>query len=245
MTAEHAPAENPEAFRAGVLTAINNYDIHVANVEIPGERYGEDFMEFTTNSSVMGDVRTVVGHETDVSVDGTNLADIDGNHIGDRMVMINDDDPWETRQAILRATMFDPRFTLKALEDVKVLKNGNLSGTIDPTKIGYSNEKDFDDDFDNKTLVEITETFLECVGEPSWGVISEENYTKALELAKQFENLSAEEIKKIIKRELDKPWEFEIELDNRNLPISIIPKTDPLLSMSQAMGGKTTFEYTP
>lgn len=240
MVGERQPFENPESFRAGVLETIQDYNIRLvvpSDREIPQPNYGPDYIEFKYDSHLYGRLDARV-RDNQVYVNGINIEGMDNTN--------------ESMLIRFCAIAYDPRIVLSKLTDIRVshgveTSQTRLRGNFDP----FENKILFVEDFENQIHKRSKDNLLDIlIGWQDYAGLQDqltrEDPASLEKLKSEWDDISEDEARKKILGEVKKPWEFDVVIDSRNLPVSINGRSGMFYSLALRENWETiNYEYTP
>lgn len=193
---------NPEVVRGDILRALSEYEIKpLDTLDVQNVRYGFDYFEFSFQE-FCGDllpILRIVGDEVYTDVDG----DL-------KLIEHSQDSDWIIAIGIVGALFLDPRWLVRHLRDLNLDTVDNqtvLSGNIYASDCNLSTDRAFNE-LEKMTKKEIIQA------------ASEDNLYSQEEL-RVFRKMDALDLRKKIKEDILTPWNFQMFLDENNLPVRI------------------------
>ena len=114
MTRETQPIENPEAFRAGVIETLKDYEISL--VTPPGM---PDIPALTYNPDGISYIRE--GYD---SGSGYEVMEVRGDKVYIHGVLMTGVDDWEAVAGYMAAIIFDTRWAIARIKDLQTSREG-------------------------------------------------------------------------------------------------------------------------
>lgn len=169
---------------------------------------------------------------------------------GEGLQRIDTVDEWETFAGRITALMMDPRWLIARLEDLEInQENGNiqLKGNFYPGKNGLVSQellKRLETEPKDSILREF-QLSLDIQSDDD--DLTAEEQKKAKQKLQEYEQLSVEDIKELIRTDMLRPYDFTIVIDKRLLPISIKIPTGLLRSLTSQENPEVevSFSYAP
>lgn len=236
--------EDPELLRVSILETLPKYQIHPDGIEIPGLSYGPDYIEFIHKCHDHGDrFMRVQGNE--VHIEGAGLS-FGQQKLDQGFTRIDTIDRWEAFAGYFVAMMYDPRWLLERLKDLKTEQTGNhktLKGNLHTAEYLPTSVEQIMHQLERQSKEQIiqdgqrsADTHLKL------GFMSQEQYKQRQTLLEEYAQLPEEELRQRVVKDYIKPWEFVIGIDEKNLPISVTSKE--ALGMMDGEMESVRFSYT-
>ena len=236
--------EDPESLRAQVLETLPEYQIRPENPIIRGLSYGPDYIEFVHQCHNLGDRwMRVKGDEVYIE-GGAGLTIEDKETMGPGLVRIDLVDEWETTAGYAAAMLYDPRWLLARLKDLELTHKETteeLKGNLYPHELGIMplELESLRRDVEGWSQEELIQGLIEVDTNFPRGRSAEQ----LQRLKEEYLQLSEEELREKAIKEATKPWGFLVEVDRRNLPISITQIEGFLILMPEETGETIRFNY--